>query len=65
MRVSPHHERDWVGVPRGVFIAVGLNRCDRRGANCGHPRNGNLFVDCEAVTWQDAENERSGSGDED
>ena len=45
-----------VGVPRTVFIALGL---DRSNAHCGHPRDGNLFVDCEAVTWQDAENERS------
>ena len=48
---APRRHR--VGVTRRVFIAVGL---DRRSAHCGHPRDGNLFVNCEAVTWQDAEN---------
>ena len=48
-----------------MFIALGLDRCDRRGAHSGHPRGGNRLVDCEAATWQDAENERSGSGDAD
>ena len=62
MRASPHHKKHLVGIPRSVFIAVGL---DCRSAHCGHPRDGNLFVDCEAVTWQDAQNERSESRDED
>ena len=48
MRASPHHERPSVGVPRTVFIAVGF---DRNTAHCAYPRDGNLFVDCEAVTW--------------